>query len=504
MNLQARIQEEFNSRSYKVLVPIAGISVLITPVWILMDYFSTPATWKTLAVIRLIGTAFYLVLYLLLKKKKISWKTTLYAFIIVTSAYTGYMIKYIPSEILSKFLTGYSIVYIVIAALLYITWQEYLLMFGIAVFFLVVFNALFQVHPMDKMLLSDGTMLWAIGGFGTVAVHFKYTALIREITAQVKNELLTQELQAANEELSQKNEEIHKQSEFVKNLNLKLEKQNTELFKKNKDITDSIRVAKRIQGALLATNKKYFRLFPPHFIFFRPKDIVSGDFYWFYGNEKEKLLAVADCTGHGVPGSLLSVLGLNILNELVKENIKTPNIMLNELRERINRILNPEGSTTVMYEGMDISLLKINDNNQIEWAGANNPLYVITQNEKTLKNLAKYQSSKSTLQEGEKTLLQIPADKMPVGYFAAYEPFTLHSLEIQKGDELVLFSDGFSDQFGGKKDKKLKVKNFKRLMISLYPFPVNLQVQKLETFFEAWKGKNEQTDDVTVIAIKMN
>ncbi len=504
MNLQTRIQEEFDKRSYRVLVPIAGISVLLTPTWILMDYFATPSVWKTLAALRLGASALYLIFFILLKTEKLKWKPVLYLFVLVTAIDTAWMAMYVPSEMLNKFLTGYAIVYIIIAALIYVTWKEYLLMFATAIFFLVLFNWFFQAHPMEKMLFVDGLILLVIGGFGTVAAYMKYNALIREITAQVKNEILTQELQATNEELQQTNEELHKQSEFVKELNLRLEKQNEELFKKNKDITDSIRVAERLQGALLATNKEFFKYFPEHFIFFKPKDIVSGDFYWFYADkEGNKFLAVADCTGHGVPGSILSVLGLNLLNELVKENIKRPDLLLNELRKRINKILNPEGSAQVMYEGMDISLLKFSGT-QMEWTGAYNPLYVITRNEETLKKLEKYLNPKTTLQDAHGTLIQIPADKMPVGYSASDAPFTLHSFEVSPGDELILFSDGFPDQFGGKNDKKLKVKNFKRLLLSLSSFPVNIQVQKLEEFFNTWKGSNEQTDDVTVIGINLS
>ncbi len=141
--------------------------------------------------------------------------------------------------------------------------------------------------------------------------------------------------------------------------------------------------------------------------------------------------------------------------------------------------------------------------NKVEWAGANNPLYVVTKNEDTLKKLQKYADNKKNIATEEGTLIQIPADKMPIGYTSSYKDFTLHSFILNKGDEVFLFSDGFADQFGGKLNKKLKLKNFKRLLLRLYSFPIHFQWQKLEEFFKTWKGNNERTDDITVVGVRI-
>ncbi len=351
--LEKQILKEIAKRNHKILVVIAIFSAIFSPGWTLLDYFAAPDTWRQMAVVRIIAALGYLLFFVLLKKEKIAWRPALHGMLLFTTIPIGYILALVPEASLDKYLLSYSVVYVTLAAFIYVTWAEYLFAFGEALFFVVFFNWLTEAHSVGT-LIENGTIFMHLGILSVFIAYAKRRALIREIKAKLKNEQLTRELQVANEELFKKNEEIYRQSEFVKELNSQLERQNEELFKKNKDITDSIRVAQRIQEALLRINKNHLENFQEHFIFYKPKDIVSGDFYWSYSSGDEKLLAVADCTGHGVPGSLLSVLGINILQELIKENIKRPDKILNALRERLNKILNPMGSSTILYEGMDI------------------------------------------------------------------------------------------------------------------------------------------------------
>ena len=211
---------------------------------------------------------------------------------------------------------------------------------------------------------------------------------------------------------------------------------------------------------------------------------MSGDFYW--GSEKQGCLCVAvvDCTGHGVPGAFMSMLGMSFLNEINShERALTPAEILDELRGKIIKELRQTGAEGESKDGMDISLIRINLNNtaQVMWAGANNPLYIISDNE----------------------LHEIKADKQSIGYGYNMQPFTNHSLNLKKGDLIYLFTDGFADQFGGTNGKKFKYKPFKQLLLKIKDKPMPEQKSILNQAFEEWKGNLEQVDDVCIVGIRL-
>ena len=274
------------------------------------------------------------------------------------------------------------------------------------------------------------------------------------------------------------NEIIFKQKEIVEH--------------KNKEILDSINYAKYIQNALLPSEKSINQLNIDCFILFKPKDIVSGDFYWIHNNidthSNEAYIAAVDCTGHGVPGALVSVVGNNGLNRCVKEyGIHDTGKILDKLSELVEETF--EKSENELKDGMDISLLKICSGDSIisdskvnlQWSGANNPLWIIRKNSNTLE--------------------EIKADKQPVGKFSERKNFTTHNLELEKGDRLYLFTDGYADQFGGEKGKKFKYRQLEELLISSSLLPLNEQKNILDASFITWKGKLEQVDDVCLIGI---
>jgi len=253
---------------------------------------------------------------------------------------------------------------------------------------------------------------------------------------------------------------------------------------KNKEITDSINYALRIQQVLLKTKEEIAAIFPPHFILFKPKDIVSGDFYWATKKEEFLYVAVADCTGHGVPGAFMSLLGISFLNEInAPKAILSPSEILDKLRDKVIKELNQTGKMFEMKDGMDISLLKINLNtNHIEWAGANNSLYVVND---------------------KKELVTIPANNQPISFYPNQKPFTNHSITPNKNDTFYLFTDGYVDQFGGGKGKKYMRKRFKQLLIDNNAIAIEQQKELLENELNAWQGKLEQLDDICVIGIKI-
>ncbi|HEY0029108.1 MAG TPA: tetratricopeptide repeat protein [Bacteroidia bacterium] len=252
---------------------------------------------------------------------------------------------------------------------------------------------------------------------------------------------------------------------------------------KNRDITDSINYAKRIQEVMLPAMEIKHRLFPDAFVLFQPKDIVSGDFYWFAEKNGKRIIAAVDCTGHGVPGALMSMIGNAFLNEIVNErNITSPELILNELRNRIIHSLKQTGADGESRDGMDIAVLAFDDKKSIvEYAGANNPLWIIRDNK----------------------LEEYKADKRPIGYFKGEDlPFHLHQMPFSKGDRFYIFSDGYADQFGGPKGKKYKYSTMKELILSIQEKTMAEQEKILSDNFTNWKGNLEQLDDMLVIGIK--
>jgi serine phosphatase RsbU (regulator of sigma subunit) len=259
-----------------------------------------------------------------------------------------------------------------------------------------------------------------------------------------------------------------------------LEKTNKILLHKNQEILDSITYAKRIQSAILPQEKTIKKYFPDSFILYKPKDIVAGDFYWFEVVEDMIFIAAADCTGHGVPGAMISVVCHNALNRSIKEfNSKKPNEILNKTREIV--ISEFEKSNDDVNDGMDISLCVFNlKENKLFWSGAHNPLWILRNNE----------------------IIEFKADKQPIGKYLNAKEFTLNEIEIQKNDIFYLFTDGFQDQFGGEKQKKFRVAQMKELFLSLNKNSMDDQAEIIENTFENWKGDNEQIDDVCILGIR--
>lgn len=272
---------------------------------------------------------------------------------------------------------------------------------------------------------------------------------------------------------------------------------------KHSEITNSINYAERIQSALM-TNEEHWQGFSKnHFILFRPRDVVSGDFYWAYQNDEHAIWAAADCTGHGVPGAFMSMLGISFLNEIVIEGKQTqPAQILNALRSKIIKSLEQKGGNNERKDGMDIALCSLNKKtNVLTYAGANNPLILITKNEEKAKSL----DDAKMLSENNTYLVTLTANKMPVGKYVSEEKsFTQHDITMEDDDMIYCFSDGFQDQFGGVDGKKFMIKRFKQELLHLYINSVPNQKEALNTIFENWliTGNTEQIDDVCVVAIR--
>jgi serine phosphatase RsbU (regulator of sigma subunit) len=267
-----------------------------------------------------------------------------------------------------------------------------------------------------------------------------------------------------------------------------IEQKNHELEIIYKHITDSIRYAKRLQQAILPPDSVVKNAFPQSFVLFKPKDIVSGDFYWVDKRDSKSYVAAVDCTGHGVPGAFMSIVGYNLLREIINnaDNKLPPSTIMDKMSKGVVKTLHAKGggedSSQQTKDGMDMSLCVLNhDTLELNYAGAFNPLYLV--------------------RDGE--LIQYKADKFPVGFRGEDEirNFSNNSIQLKKGDTFYIFSDGYADQFGGPKGKKFMAGNFRELLMNASKKPILQQKEYLNETLENWRGELEQVDDVLVIGV---
>lgn len=273
--------------------------------------------------------------------------------------------------------------------------------------------------------------------------------------------------------------------EKVKERTLKIEKQKAEIEEQKKHIMDSIYYARRIQNAILPSFNIISNHLENYFILYLPKDIVSGDFYWVHETENLFMMAAVDCTGHGVPGAFMSIVGFNQLNQAVTvKKARSAGVILDELNKGVITTLNENTSNGSIKDGMDMALCVFNlEEGKVEFAGANNPLFIIRNNK----------------------LIRYKGDKFPIGAFEGSRPqlFFNNEIELIRGDTLYLFSDGYADQFGGPENKKFMFKRFEDLLLEIHDQPVEVQRESLKTRHLEWKGNNDQVDDILVIGIKI-
>jgi serine phosphatase RsbU (regulator of sigma subunit) len=254
-------------------------------------------------------------------------------------------------------------------------------------------------------------------------------------------------------------------------------------YRQQRENAESLKYASYIQQALYPATSEICRYLPDHFLYFQPCNVVSGDFYFVSGQKEFTCVAVGDCTGHGVPGAFMSILGITFLNSIVsRQNPLKASLVLNQMREHVMKALSQTGTQTEQKDGIDMAFCLINNQkNSMEFSGAFNPIYLIR----------------------DKNLHEFQGDKMPVGIGSEQEkPFTNNHIALEEGDMIYLFSDGFVDQFGGNEEKKFKYRPFRELLISLSHLSVIEQKLKLAQTFESWKGNLKQLDDVLVLGFR--
>jgi serine phosphatase RsbU (regulator of sigma subunit) len=288
-------------------------------------------------------------------------------------------------------------------------------------------------------------------------------------------------LQYLNSDLNLKNYQLEENS-------LLIETQHNTIHQKNKEITDSIRYAQKIQTAMMPLKHEFAAYFKESFVLFEPKDIISGDFFWITSKNDKIIFATGDCTGHGVPGGFMSMLGVSLLNEIINEHDLTePALILSRLRKKVITALRQKGLSGEQQDGMDMTICVIDKEQMtLQYAAANHAFYIIRKNESGYE------------------LEEFNGDKQPVGIFGSdLKPFKQHSIDLKPNDVIYTFTDGYADQFGGPKGKKFKYKQLKELLVSIQHLDLIAQEDIAKEQFSKWKGNLEQVDDVCLIGIKI-
>lgn len=339
-----------------------------------------------------------------------------------------------------------------------------------------------ESNEMQKKYIS-GLFLLLLLAFVLLLFVLRYNRKVERINRLLKSK---------NDEIIMQSIQIREFADMVKNANDEIQRINTELNAKNADFTDSINYARSIQAVILSVPAAVDAVLPQKFIYFKPKDIVSGDFYYFHEYNNQLIVAVADCTGHGVPGAFMSMIGNEILNEIViNRYIHDPQIILTEMNKSIRSALKQD--VTQNRDGLDIALCTIDFNEKIVfYSGAKIPLYVFIK-------------PKST--NTEPIFHQISPTKRSIGgeEYGSQKPFEKHEIHLEEGLMLSFYmaTDGYTDQFGGEKGKKFMVKRFKDLLEEAQNIPFEEQEKFFAEKIETWKGKNEQVDDMTILGFRI-
>jgi serine phosphatase RsbU (regulator of sigma subunit) len=378
---------------------------------------------------------------------------------------------------------------------------------GIIIAFLTIRTIVKPVQKFKKLILLLGKgiipeekMKPRSDEIGDMAVAFNDLVTGFKRTTEFSNEIGAGNFETEYQPLSESDELGHSLLTMRKdlhgltsNLEQKVRERTEEVMRQKKEIeelltevTDSIKYAQRIQNAILPPKGYISKVLPNSFILFKPKDIVSGDFYWVEDKEGKTAVAAVDCTGHGVPGALMTVVGYNKLHEAMSEaNEYTAAAILDGLNRGVINTFSQGNEESDVKDGMDAAMCVVDYKTRtIQFAGAYNPLYII--------------------RSGSQEIEQIKGDKFPIGPFiGGIQNFQNHTVQLEQGDTVYVFSDGYADQFGGEKGKKFRYKNFRELLLGMQDKEMYEQKELLDTTIESWRGELEQVDDILVIGIRV-
>ncbi len=460
------VKEEFTRTTEKAHIIACWIGVVLNLVWFLGDYLSIPEYWIPFLNFRIAVSCITLLLLLLKHKLKLSIYDCLFVLVLGISVQNAYMWSVMDIPHLQKHAFAYMVLFIGVGMLVLWEMKLSIVLLITTIISNIIFYVLNSPLTVDEFITNGGLLVLTVLIFCVFLIRNRYRLTYKEIKSRLELEKSKALIEIQKEEVDEKNEEI----------------------------ISSLRYAKRLQEALLPPKNLLDSFFKDnYFILYSPRDIVCGDFYWarkikttpIDGVSKNYLLlAVADCTGHGVPGAFMSLLGSNFLHQsAVEKNINSPADALDFLNQKIITTLNHGYGDVEIRDGMDISLVAIDlESKNLAYSGANNPIYIVR----------------------DKSLETLKANKQAIGNMNdVVLPYDNVVTQLQPNDCIYLFTDGYADQFGGAKGKKLMRKQFEDVLIENSDKPMHEQKLALETTFNNWKGDLEQVDDVCVVGVRI-
>lgn len=448
-------QIELRRTANKYHFTAAWVGVIFNLVFGLADYLNSPQFWVNFMTVRVVVSAIITTALFLYLRKLIISEYLIFVAVIGISLQNAYMWSQMDVVLLQKHTLAYIALFI--GGGMLVVWRikfSVLMVIVSLVGNIVAFNY-FSTLSTQEIMASGGLLTLSVAIFSILLIHTRYRLTKREIISRLA--------------LEQANLDIRDQKQLVE--------------EKQIHITESIQYAKTIQDAMLPNVERMQKCLPNFSVFYRPRDIVSGDFFWCERVGDKTVIAAIDCTGHGVPGAFMSMIGNTLLNEIVKVKGETsPKAILDFLRAGVIRLLSQD-KDNVRSDSMDMALCTVDlVRQEVAYAGAYNPLYFVR----------------------NKELIETKADKMPIGYSEYHygQNFSDHTFSFEEGDVLYLFTDGFADQFGGPSDKKYSGKRMRNFLTSISGLAVEEQRKLLSQEFDRWKGEADQIDDVLVICIK--
>lgn len=458
-NINKSWRGELDKTAYKYHKITLWVAVVFNMLFFVTDYINLYDYWQEFLTFRSLVSLVCLITVLFHKKLNISIQLMGVIPVLLISIQNAYMWSVMDAEHLQKHTLAYMALFI--GSGMFVFYHVYYSIFIVAANIVANVIFLYFNSPLspEEIMVSGGLLTLSVAVFSILLIRMRFNLTKKELVARFA-----------------------------------LQKSKLELEEKNNEIVDSINYAKRIQNALIPPESALRKILPESFVLFKPKDIVSGDFYWATDlntttnteQDKDKLVlfSVADCTGHGVPGAFMSIIGLKVFNQSVQQpDVNTTGEALDYLNHEVFNAVNKHSEgDNIIRDGMDVALCAINFKTlKFNFSGANNPVYIVR----------------------DKQLHEIKGDKRPIGSYEVETKFTNNDYQLEKGDMVYIFSDGYPDQFGGPKGKKFKYSQFKEVLIEHAHLSAKEQHEKLEHIFENWRGNLEQLDDVCVIGVRI-
>jgi phosphoserine phosphatase RsbU/P len=473
---ESLVKQEFYKSTERFNVITSWIGLFLNIIWCISDYYIINECFVQFLLLRIAVSSISGLLLMLRKIFNINIYVCIFVLALGISVQNAYMWSVMDIPHFQKHAFAYMVLFIGVGML--VLWEQKvsIALVVLTIIANIVFYLLNSHLSMNEFLINGGLITLTVLIFCVFQIRTRYRFAFNDIRIRLKLELSKRVIEEKHAELVLQKIEIQNQKD--------------RLEVKNRETTDSINYAKNIQDALLPTEEDFKSYFKESFVFFKPKDIVSGDFYWIYEKDNLVFYATADCTGHGVPGGFMTMLGLSFLDDIIEgQKVQDPALALDLMRDKIISALNQTGNFGESKDGMDITICCIDKiKMELNFASANNDLYIVKNN---------LSGSNSN------NLFEYKANRQPVGFYHLNKPFSKQTILLEEGDCIYTFTDGYADQFGGPKSKKFRYKQFQEILSNNSHLNFNTQKNILSTTLDNWKNDLEQIDDILVIGVKV-